>query len=90
MNAYLEDADDIGPQHVDRSIEQLGNSYLLGLGTSQLAIIRKLRNGGGFTTSDSESMELLITRRVLEQSESRYEVHPALVAVLPLAPDGAP
>lgn len=89
VNAYLEDADHIGQQHVDRAIGQLGNSYLLGLGTIQTAIIRKLLSGGGFTPSDSESMELLITRRVLEQSESRYEVHPALAAVLPLAPDGA-
>jgi hypothetical protein len=38
--------------------------------------------GKGFTTADSENMELLITRRVLEQAESRYEVHPALALVL--------
>jgi hypothetical protein len=81
-NAYLDDADSIESQHVDRSIEQLGNSYLLGLGTRQKAILQKLSSGGGFTPSDAENMELLITRRVLEQSESRYEVHPALAAIL--------
>jgi hypothetical protein len=81
-NAYLEDADDIEARHVDRAIEQLGNSYLLGLGTSQIKILGDVLQGKGFTPSDSQSMELLITRRVLEQSESAYEVHPALVNVL--------
>jgi len=81
-NAYLDDADAIGPRHIARAIEQLGNSYLLGLGTNQVAVLNKLTGGGGFTPSDSDSMELLITRRVLERSESRYEVHPALAAVL--------
>jgi hypothetical protein len=81
-NAYLEDADNIEASHVDRAIEQLGNSYLLGLGTRQKVDLRKLLRGDGFAPSDSTSMELLITRRVLEQSESRYEVHPALATVL--------
>lgn len=81
-NAYLEDADKIEEPHVQRAIEQLGNSYLLGLGTRQKAVLEKMRQGGGFAPLDSESMELLITRRVLEQSESRYEVHPALAIVL--------
>lgn len=81
-NAYLEDADNIEASHVDRAIEQLGNSYLLGLGTRQKVDLKKLLQGDGFAPSDSTSMELLITRRVLEQSESRYEVHPALAAVL--------
>ena len=34
----MEDADDIEAHHVARAIEQLGNSYLLGLDTSQKAI----------------------------------------------------
>jgi Cdc6-like AAA superfamily ATPase len=81
-NAYLDDADTIKTSHVDRSIEQLGNSYLLGLGTDQKTLLRSMLNGKGFTPSDPESMELLVTRRVLEQSESKYEVHPALGTVL--------
>lgn len=81
-NAYLEDVDDIGASHVDKAIEQLGNGYLLGLGTRQKEALRKVLQGGGFAPSDSESMELLITRRVLEHSESRYEVHPALATAL--------
>jgi len=81
-NAYLDDADNIKTAHVDRAIEHLGNSYLLGLGTRQKAVLKGMLEGRGFNPSDSESLELLITRRVLEQSESRYEVHPALAAVL--------
>jgi hypothetical protein len=82
QNAYLDDADSVKGSHVDRAIEQLGNSYLLGLGTHQKASLKKVMQGKGFTTADSENMELLITRRVLEQAESRYEVHPALALVL--------
>jgi len=86
-NAYLDDGDSIQPSHVDRSIEQLGNSYLLGLGTRQKSVLMKMLKGGGFAPSDPENMELLITRRVLEQSESKYEVHPALRSVLRSALD---
>lgn len=81
-NAYLEDSDTVAARHVDAAIEQLGGSYLLGLGTRQKKTLRRLLDGGGFAPSDSESMELLISRRVLEQSESRYEVHPSLATVL--------
>jgi hypothetical protein len=81
-NAYLDDADVVQDKHVERSIEQLGNSYLLGLGTAQIGLLKKLRSEGSFSPSDAASMELLITRRVLEQSEPRYEVHPALAFVL--------
>jgi hypothetical protein len=81
-NAYLADADDIEARHVDKAIEQLGNSYLLGLGTRQKELLENMLRGKGFTPSDAQSMELLITRRVLEQSESGYEVHPALATVL--------
>ncbi|HTX33675.1 MAG TPA: hypothetical protein VME43_01590 [Bryobacteraceae bacterium] len=81
-NAYLDDLDAIEDKHVDRSIEQLASSYLLGLGTRQNAILLKLLDGGSFTPSDPENMELLITRRVLERPESRYEVHPALATLL--------
>jgi hypothetical protein len=88
-NAYMEDADNIEARHVARSIEQLGNSYLLGLGTSQKVILENILRGKGFTPSNVESMELLITRRVLEQSESEYEVHPALLTVLPQTPNGS-
>jgi hypothetical protein len=85
-NAYIDDADQIDGFHVARSIEQLGNSYLLGLGTRQKAILQKLQQSGSFAPSDSDSMELLVSPRVLEQSESRYEVHPALASVLPASP----
>lgn len=88
-NAYLEDCDSIGPQHVDRAIEQLGNSYLLGLGTHQKTIVEDVLTGKGFSPSDTDSMELLITRRVLEQSESRYEVHPALASVVSETAEGS-
>ena len=82
--AYLDNADAIDARHVDQAIEQLGSSYLLGLGTRQKKKLRKMIAGGGFSPSDPEEMELLITRRILELSEARYEVHPALVSALAL------
>lgn len=82
QNAYLDDADVIDSRHVDRAIEQLGNSYLMGLGMNQKEKLMAILEGGSFSPSDPESMELLVTRRVLERSESRYEVHPALASVL--------
>ncbi len=81
-NAYLDDSDSITASNMDRAIEQLGNSYLLGVGTRQNSILQKMMQGEGFSPSGSDSMELLITRRVLEQPGSRYEVHPALASVL--------
>jgi hypothetical protein len=88
-NAYLADADYISSEHINRAIEQLGNSYLLGLGTKQKTLLQRLLDGGAFSPSDPDSMELLITRRVLERSESRYEVHPALVSVFGLSGEPA-
>jgi hypothetical protein len=81
-NAYLDDAGSIEAPHVARAIEQLGNSYLLGLGTRQTTVLRNMLAGEGFNPSDPDNMELLVSRRVLEQSESGYEVHPALASVL--------
>ena len=80
--AYLNDADQATDLDVDKAIQQLGNSYHLGLGTNQLELLRRVINGDGFSPSDPASLELLITRRVLEQAGSRYEVHPALAPLL--------
>jgi len=82
QNAYLEDFDYVNPSHIDKAVAQLGNSYLLGLGTEQKHILDELLRGGGISPSNPESMELLITRRILERDGSIYEVHPALAEVL--------
>jgi hypothetical protein len=81
--AYLNDADAATDQDVEKAIHQLGNGYLLGLGTTQVKILKNIVKGGGFMPSDAVSLELLVTRRVLEQAGSRYEVHPSLVPLLP-------
>ncbi len=81
-SAYLNDADEATDLHVQKAIQQLGNSYLLGLGTNQIEGLRRVINGDGFAPSDPASLELLISRRVLEQAGSRYEVHPALRLLL--------
>ena len=86
-NAYLDDSDYVQTPHVDKAIAQLGNNYLLGLGTEQIHILYDLMQGGGVSPSNSETMELLITRRILERPGSTYEVHPALVPLLERSSD---
>lgn len=81
-SAYLNDADEVTTLDADKAVQQLGNSYLLGLGSRQVEILKSVVKGNGFSPADATSMELLITRRVLEQSGSRYEVHPALAPLL--------
>lgn len=82
QNAYLDDCDWVEPRHVNRAVVQLGNAYLLGLGTEQKRIIDEILRGKPFSPSNPECMELLVTRRILERDGSLYEVHPALAEVL--------
>lgn len=82
-NAYLDNSDYVQPSHVDKAIAQLGNNYLLGLSTEQMDVLRGLRQGEGISPSNPGTMELLITRRILERPGSTYEVHPALTPLVP-------
>ena len=81
--AYIEGNESIGLEHVRKAILQLGQSYFLGLGQSQIQALLKLRNEGAFSAADAPNLDLLLSRRVLERPPDRYEVHPALSPLLP-------
>jgi hypothetical protein len=81
--AYLSGSSRIEANHVNRSIEQLGISYLRGLGREQIKTLHSFAAGESFDLKSPSNMELLVSRRVLEQSSTSFVVHPALYRVLP-------
>jgi len=84
--AYRDAEDRIARKHVQAAIRQLGNRYLVGIGSPQRRLIQRLQREGRFSTQDSASRELLVNRQVLEYSKGGrdyFKVHPALANVLP-------
>jgi hypothetical protein len=84
--AYRDDQDRIGRRHVQASIKQLGNRYLVGLGNSHRLRLRRLIANGEFPIENATALELLVNRQVLEyfsQGRESFAVHPALAKVLP-------
>lgn len=82
-DAYIQGSDRILPVHSASAIEQLGESYLRGLGPEQFKILRRLRKDLSFDVTSSLNIELLVTRRVLEYSATDFRVHPALRSLVP-------
>lgn len=80
--AYIEGSESIGLEHVRKAVLQLGQSYFLGLGRTQIQALLKLRNEGSFSAADASRLDLLLSRRVLERPPDQYEVHPALAPLL--------
>ena len=84
--AYRADQDRIDRKHVLSAIRQLGNRYLVGLGNTQIRLLRRLTDDGDFPMEDSTARELLVNRQVLEHfSRGRefFALHPALAKMLP-------
>ena len=83
--AYREDKDRIDASHVRSAVRQLGRRYLVGLGKTHRARIRRLVENEEFLLENPVSKELLVNRQVLEYfSNGRdfFAVHPALKEVL--------
>jgi hypothetical protein len=83
--AYREDKDRIDASHVRSAVRQLGRRYLVGLGKTHRARIRRLMENEEFLLENPVSKELLVNRQVLEYfSNGRdfFAVHPALKEVL--------
>jgi hypothetical protein len=81
--AYIEGAEEILVPHASAAINQLGESYLRGLGPEQIGILWRLKNERAFDVASSPNIELLVTGRVLEYSATDFRVHPALEPLLP-------
>jgi hypothetical protein len=81
--AYIEGSEEIHFPHAVAAIEQLGESYLRGLGPEQIGILWRLKKERSFDVAASPNIELLVTGRVLEYSATDFRVHPALEMLLP-------
>jgi Cdc6-like AAA superfamily ATPase len=84
--AYRNAENRISKQHVRAAIQQLGNRYLAGVGTTRTRLIRRLLRDNQFSPNNADSKDLLVGRQVLEYSNGGrdyFRVHPALVEVLP-------
>jgi hypothetical protein len=83
--AYRDDEDRVGAQHTASAIRQLGKRYLVGLGSTQRMIIRRLLDNEEFSVESSLSKQLLVNRQVLEYFRGQrdfFAVHPALAKLL--------
>ncbi|MCX6637011.1 MAG: hypothetical protein NT090_18305 [Acidobacteria bacterium] len=81
--AYIGGSERILSEHVETAIRQLGESYLRGLGPAQFVILRRLAKERFFDAGSPLSIEMLVTRRVLEYSATDFRVHPALEPLIP-------
>jgi len=80
--AYVSGAADVRMEDVEKAVNQLGAGYLRGLGPAQRKALSALSKTKAFDPNSSISMELLVTRRVLEYSATDVRVHPALLPLI--------
>jgi len=80
--AYIEGAEQILAPHARVAIQQMGESYLRGLGPEQIGILWRLKEEHSFDVAAGPNIELLVTGRVLEYSATDFRVHPALGPLL--------
>ena len=79
--AYVDDSESIGRNHIAKASEDLGQSYSRGLSLSQINLLRDWKPAT-FDPTKPEMLDLLTSRRVLERANKTFQVHPALVSVL--------
>ena len=80
--AYISEHDSIGPSDVEKVVQQLGTSYLRGLGPAEIQTLKTLDKSRSFRVDLPANVELLVTRRILEYSSTDFRVHPALLSVI--------
>jgi len=80
--ALVVGADSIDNSHVSSAVHNLGDSYLRGLSSSQIAALKAWIEGKSFDPAKPEILALLTSRRVIEWKAPIYRVHPALASVL--------
>ena len=80
--AYVSGSNWIEMPHVKRVVDQLGNSYLRGLGPAHIKALLMLDKTKSFDVNLPVNLELLATRRVLEYSATDFRVHPALLPLV--------
>jgi len=80
--SYVGGEESIGIRHITSAAQQLGLSYLRGLGPEQIAALLNLEKTRSFNLAVSDNLELLVTRRVIEYSPTDFQVHPSLLPLL--------
>jgi len=80
--SYVAGEEIIGIRHITSAAQQLGLSYLRGLGPEQIAALLNLEKTRSFNLAVSDNLELLVTRRVIEYSPTDFQVHPSLLPLL--------
>jgi hypothetical protein len=80
--AYISEHQNISKDDVAKVVQQLGTSYLRGLGPEAIKTLFDLDKSRSFQLDRPANVELLLTRRVLEYSSTDFRVHPALLTVL--------
>jgi hypothetical protein len=83
--AYISGHDSVTSSDVEKVVQQLGTAYLRGLGPDAIKTLLNLEKSKSFQIGRPASVELLVTRRVLEYSSTDFRVHPALLSVIPRA-----
>lgn len=81
-DAYISGFEMVQNENVEKAIFQLGTAYLRGLGPEQVKVLNQLSKKGTFNPTSAVSVELLVTRRVLEYSATDFRVHPSLSPLL--------
>jgi energy-coupling factor transporter ATP-binding protein EcfA2 len=84
QEAYLDDAETIAPQHVEKAVTSMGRAKLLGLGKSQHDTLRSLVDGELEVPTSPEEIYLLSSGRILEYRfpQRRFALHPVLQELL--------
>jgi hypothetical protein len=82
VEAYISGHDSVTSEDVENVVQQLGTGYLRGLGPYEMNLLLRLEESKWFDVSRATSVELLLTRRVLEYSSTDFRVHPALLSVM--------
>lgn len=80
--AYIAGANRVEAKQIESAIDQLGTSYLRGLGARQRTRLRMMNKTMSFDVTQHVNVQLLATRRVLEYSATDFGVHPALLRAL--------
>jgi hypothetical protein len=81
--AYVSGHESIESPDLEKAVQQLGTSYLRGLGPDAIKTLTVLEKSKSFAVNLPANVELLVTRRVLEYSSTDFRVHPALLSVMP-------
>jgi hypothetical protein len=81
---YIAGDETLEIRHTKKAIQTLAKSKMLGISEEEVAILRNHLRGEGFVLGSPESLQLLVSRRILEYNYPtvRYVVHPAIVPLL--------